>query len=244
MSAVSNPEQLSLSVALNDEATFDNFYAPLYSTLAQTVAAIESNFISANSAPAVETFLYLWGAAGSGVTHLMQATCHKALSVGKSVQYLPLNEMRAYPPEELLADMEQLDVICLDNVDAVVGDSAWEEALFNLFNQMRGYGRCLLIGGQKRPKNLGVVLPDLESRLNWGLTFLLPSLDDDEKIELLKFRAERRGLDMSDSTCRYILNHAPRDMKELMLLLDLLDKGSLREQRKLTIPFIKKIFNW
>jgi DnaA family protein len=241
---VSNPQQLILSVALKDEATFDNFYTPIDSTLAQTVAAIKSNFVSENSTSTVETFVYLWGSSGCGVTHLMQATCHEALSVGKSVQYLPLDELKNYPPAELLAGMEQLDILCLDNLDAVIGDCLWEQALFDLFNQMRELGNCLLIGAQARPKDLGIKLADLESRLNWGLTFLLPLLDDEQKVELVKFRAERRGLEMSEITSRYILNHAPRNMNELIQLLDSLDKGSLREQRKLTVPFVKKILNW
>jgi len=239
-----NPQQLILSVALKDEATFDNFYMPIESTLAQTVATIKSNFVPDNRLLTAETFVYLWGSSGCGVTHLMQATCHEALSIGKSVQYLPLDELKNFPPAELLTGMEQLDILCLDNLDAVIGNSHWEQALFNLFNQMRDLGNCLLIGAKARPKDIGIQLPDLESRLNWGLTFLLSPLDDEQKVKLLQFRAERRGLEMSESTSRYILNHAPREISELIQVLDSLDKGSLREQRKLTIPFVKQILNW
>ena len=235
---IDSPRQLSLGVALNDEATLSNFYAPDHLPLAQIVSVLRDRLIAGE-----EQFLYLWGAPGAGVTHLLQAACHQAIDAGLDVQYLPLDEMKEYPPQALLDGMEQMSLVCLDNLRAVAGLPEWEQALFDLFNRIRDIGTRLLVGADATARELAVQLPDLQSRLSWGVTFQLPALADDDKVELLRFRAEQRGMEISENAARYILNHAPRDMGELITALNQLDSASLAAQRKLTIPFIKETLN-
>lgn len=233
------PKQLSLSVALQDEATFANFFAPADSPLVQVVAALQEQLI-----PGQEPFLFVWGATGSGVSHLLQATCHSALDSGLTVQYLPLAELIDYPPEALFDGLEHTDLICLDQLQSIAGNATWEQALFHLFNRLRDSGCRLLVGANASARELGVELPDLQSRLSWGATFHLPLLSDDHKVSLLILRAAERGMEVGDNVARYILNHGARDLSALIAVLDQLDKASLQAQRKLTIPFIKEILNW
>src|SRR6187402_520252 len=110
-----NPQQLSLGVSLNDDATFDNFYAPLATPNAQIVAALRQQIETAN-----EPFIYLWGVGGCGLTHLLQAACHHAQTLGKSFQYFPLRDLIGYAPHELFSGLESLDFVCLDGLDLVI----------------------------------------------------------------------------------------------------------------------------
>ncbi len=232
------PQQLSLGVSLNDDATFDNFYAPESTPNAQVRSAVRSQIELAN-----EPFIYLWGAGGCGLTHLLQAACHQAQTLGKSFQYFPLRDLIGYAPDELFANLEALDFVCLDGLDLIIGRADWELALFGLYNRMRDAGKLLLVAAVFGPRELMVSLPDLASRLQWGITFHVHSLNDQEKQEALQLRARTRGLELSDEVANFIIQRLPRDMNELFWQLNRLDHASLAEQRKLTIPFVKKILN-
>ncbi|MGQ9425963.1 DnaA regulatory inactivator Hda [Gilvimarinus sp. F26214L] len=229
------PRQLSLSVSLHDEATFANFYLPPESPNRQAVAALERQFGGG------ERFIYLWGAPGAGLTHLLQAACHKAAGEGRSAQYLPLRELAGFAPEALFEGLETQDLICLDSLEAVAGLPHWEEALFGLFNRVHDAGKHMVFSAGSSPQSLPLQLEDLRSRLSWGVVFHLEVLDDEEKQRALQARARRRGMEMSREVAQFILSRSPRDMNELFYLLNRLDEQSLQEQRKLTIPFVKQV---
>ncbi len=229
------PFQLPLGIGLRDDATFVNFYA---SPSNQAVLA-------ALTAPqeAVEPFVYLFGRPGVGCSHLLQAACHQAGVRRQRAVYLPLAELQGYTPA-LLEGMDSLDLICIDNIEQVAGKKRWEEALFHLFNQLRDSGRQLLIAADSAPAQVPIRLPDLKSRMSWGLTLQVHPLSDDEKVEALRMRARNRGLELSDEVGRYILGRSPRIMHQLFEVLERLDSASLRAKRKLTVPFVKQVMGW
>jgi DnaA family protein len=233
-----NPQQLSLGVSLNDDATFENFYAPPTTPNAQILSALRLQIETTN-----EPFIFLWGVAGCGLTHLLQGACHHAQTCEKSFQYFPLRDVAGYAPDELFIGLEALDLVVLDALDEVINRPEWELALFNLFNRLRDAGKLLIVAAIHGPQELVVNLPDLKSRLQWGATFHVNTLDDNQKQAALQFRAKARGLELSDEVAVYIIQRLPRDMNELFWQLNRLDHASLAEQRKLTIPFVKKILS-
>jgi DnaA family protein len=126
----------------------------------------------------------------------------------------------------------------------VLGDPDWEIALFNLYNSARQLGSHLVVAGDAAPRALAVELPDLRSRLAWGTVYQLLEGDDQEKSEILQFRARRRGLSLSTGVASYIVSRAPRAMDQLLGVLDQLDEASLAQQRALSIPFVKQALGW
>jgi DnaA family protein len=134
-----------------------------------------------------------------------------------------------------------VDMVCLDCLTAVAGRSDWELAIFNLYNRLREQGKRLLVAAEQSPRELALGLEDLRSRLQWGLTYQVHCLTDEEKHQALQMRARARGLELSDDVAQYIIQRLPRDTNELFWQLARLDHASLAEQRKLTIPFVKKI---
>jgi DnaA family protein len=233
---VSLPQQLSLGVNLNDDATFDNFYAPAQTHNAMVVQGLRAQLEGSDN-----TFIYLWGAPGCGLTHLLQAACHQAQGMGLTVQYLPLRDLVGYAPDELFAGLEMVDLVCLDCLPTIAGRPDWELAIFNLYNQLRDQGKRLLVAAEHSPRELALTLEDLRSRLQWGLTYQVHSLSDEDKQQALQMRARARGLELGDDVAQYIIQRLPRDTNELFWQLQRLDHASLAEQRKLTIPFVKKV---
>lgn len=232
------PEQLFLGLSLSDEATFANFFTQPQSANALVVSSLLNFFDDPQ-----ENFIYLWGASGSGVTHLLQAVCHQAQGKKLSFQYLPLRELVGYSPEELCRGLDDLDLICLDGVESVIGRHDWENELFHLFNRMKAAQHKLIIAANASARELSIQLADLSSRLQWGLTLHLHNMSDTEKQSALQMRAKARGLELNDEVAQYLIQRLTRDTNELFWQLQRLDNASLQEQRKLTIPFVKKVLN-
>ncbi|WP_426416523.1 DnaA regulatory inactivator Hda [Aestuariirhabdus sp. LZHN29] len=229
--------QLPLGIRLRDEATFDNFVAGDNGAL---MAMLDPRLAKRGEQ---EPLFYLYGNPGVGVSHLLEAACHQADQAAQSSVYLPLLELGDYPAS-LLEGLENLDLVCIDDLQQVAGSMAWEEGLFHLFNRVRDSGTRLLLGSRQTPANMGVQLPDLVSRLGWGLVFQVQPLDDEHKCEALILRARNRGLEMSDELARYILSRSERGMGALFGVLEQLDSASLRDKRRLTLPFIKQVMGW
>lgn len=221
-------QQLPLPISLSSPASFSNFL------VGKNAAAVHLLRLGK------EPFVYLWGPLGSGRSHLLQAACHAHARAGGLQAYLPLADLAALGTA-VLEDMEQMGLICLDDLQAVAGDVEWEEALFHLYNRVRVTGGSMLASADCSPAALKIQLPDLHSRLAWGPVFQLHMLDDDGRLEALRMHASGRGLELDDEVGNYLLRHCSRDMHKLYGLLGQLDRASMIARQRLTIPFVRKI---
>jgi len=185
-----------------------------------------------------EPMVFLWGPGGSGKTHLLQAlSAEQAL---QRVVIVDLAQWRELVPA-VLEGLEQLDWVCVDNLDAIAGRADWEEAMFDLCNRVRETGARLRVAAAAAPRALSLTLPDLISRLEWGPIFELQPLDDAGRARALALHANSRGLVLSEDVRNFLLHRTPRDNHALLAMLQRLDKGSLIHQRRLTIPFVKQV---
>lgn len=228
----SQQTQLPLSLRLRDEATFANFYPGSNLEILRSLEQI--------AAGSGERMVYLCGARGQGRSHLLQAACQTASQHQLTSVYLPLGNLLNFTPEAL-SGLESLSLVCIDDLHIIAGQLIWEEALFHLYNRINDSGKRLIIAANDLPKQIGLQLPDLTSRLAWGITYQLHALSDEEKLAALTMRADHRGMTLPEETARYILTHCPRHMGTLLAALDALDNASLAAQRRLTIPFVKEI---
>lgn len=224
-------EQLPLGVRLRPASTMAGFHVGPNGAL---VAALEARA----ACPALPPLL-AWAPAGHGRSHLLQATCARATEQGRRAGYLPLAE--PWPDAGMLAGLEQLDVLCLDDVDRVVGQPAWEAALFRLYNDVVERGGNLILSSRAAPAGLAVRLPDLASRLAGCVVFQVRALDDAEQGIALQARARSLGVQLPDDTLQYLQRRLPRDLAALCDALDRLDAASLSHQRRLTVPFVRSV---
>ena len=232
------PIQLPLGIRLRDDATFANFYP---GANAAALGYVER--MCETDADWAENLIYLWGNPGIGRSHLLQAACLRMEQFGGRAVYLPMDMVAMYGPQ-LLDNLEQCDLVCIDGIDLVAGHPTWEEALFHLFNRLRDAGRRLLLSASTPPREAPFKLQDLKSRLMLSLVFQLHALSDEDKLRALQLRASRRGMQLPDEVGRFILTRGSRSMSALFELLDKLDHASLQAQRKLTIPFLKQTLGW
>lgn len=177
------------------------------------------------------------GETGTGKSHLLQGRCHRAITEGKRAIYLP--RLTSLDPA-ILEGFERYDLVCLDDVDAAYTDSTWQVALYRLINDVKESGGDLVLSARLSVMNLDVALADLKSRLAGAYLVNTLQLDDANKLTVIRLKAARRGFDMSDEVCRFILGRARRDMHHLARLVEKLDAETLRRQKKVTIPFVKE----
>lgn len=211
--------QLLLNIAPDWIPTFDNFVAgrniELLSTLRHALAGT-----------AGERCIYLWGEAGSGKSHLLQATVGQARAAGQPAICL----CRAVP--------EAMPVVAVDDVEAL--DDAAQIALFELYNRMRENGGVLLMSGSVAPAHLHL-RDDLRTRLGWGLVYQVQALNDGEKAQALENHARARGFILPHEVTQYLLRHGRRDLPGLLDVLDALDVHCLRLKKGASVPLLKEV---
>lgn len=196
------------------------------------------------------SYIYLWGKSGVGKSHLLQAVCEEALSNNLianyfSFKYLQKNNILddTSSIDSLFENLEQQDIICLDDLDVFFAGNSREreEQLFGFYNRLKDANKILIIAGMVSINSLNILLPDLKSRLSSGAIYQLKELDDQGKKQLLKIQAFERGMTLSEELAEYLINHGRRDINGLLEMLDTMDRESMRQKRKLTIPFAKEI---
>lgn len=184
--------------------------------------------------------LFLAGPAGSGKTHLLNAACLAARDAGRTAFYLGLHGPAARN-RDALSGLESTNLVCIDDLHRVVGDPAWEEALFHFINRLREQRGSLLLASQHRLKRLPLGLPDLASRLAWGLRLELQPLNDADKRRVLERHATSLGIELPEAVSDYLLSRGTRDMATLVGLVTRLQQAAFREKRQITVPLARHL---
>ncbi|MDB6063337.1 MAG: DnaA regulatory inactivator Hda [Verrucomicrobiaceae bacterium] len=224
------PQQLPLFRPRTD-ASFDNFV--VIDANATAVHALRQWLLQTNG-----YVFYLFGSKGCGRSHLLQAACRDSAAI-----YLPMQELKTQNPQAVCEGLEHAEIVCIDDVDVILTDLAWCEQLFHLCNRLLAAQRKLLVSASSAAATAPCVLPDLQSRLSWGGSFKLLPLDDDGLARALKIRARERGFDLDGEVIAYILARYSRNMEALLALLHELDRHSLAEHKRITIPFVRRFID-
>ena len=227
--------QLALDIKLNEDATLDNFCA--LPSLKEVLAVIQGKV----NVAAQHQYLWLHGASCSGRSHLLQGACAR---VTGRAQFLPISQLISHSANDVLDDLSSLELIAMDDIHLIASNSDWEKAVFNTFNAAHSSGCRIIFSANQPASAIDFNLSDLRSRLSWSVSYHLPSLDDSDKAKVLSFRASRLGLELTHDVANYIVHRADRNMSNLVELLDVLDTASLKNNRSLTIPFVKEILDW
>ena len=184
--------------------------------------------------------IFLFGDEGSGKTHLLNALCYETRERQGRAFYLTLKRL----PKDAIASLqglEKLDLVCVDDLHAIAGDEAWEEALFHCFNRIRQAHGRLLVSSRKRLSALNLSLPDLASRLAWGLRLPLMPLEDHDKLAVIKLQSNALGFNLPEDVQKYLLKHHDRSMAALIQTVENLHQAALTNKRRITVPLAREV---
>lgn len=228
-------QQLTLSLGKKPKRDFDGF---VDGDNAQLVASLKG--LPTSDA---RDFYFVWGEEGCGKSHLLQAASQLATQVNRQSIYLEAEQLIAFGPG-VLEGMEHFDLVCLDDIDRLLTRRDWEEALFHFYNKLTDVDCSLVVSARAAPRQLTIGLADLQSRLCSGEVYQISTLGDDAKVELMVSSAFKRGFQLSVEVAVYIIQRSARDVSSLQNIVEQLDALSLREQRLITVPFVKKVLGW
>ena len=225
--------QLTLNLSVQEEDSLENFVVGDNGYLIEMLKDF----------PKKHDFqlLYLYSDAGNGKTHLLNAVCRDFERHGLSSIYLPMDDHPNLSPN-ILDQVEQLDLVCIDNFEYICGHEDWEAAIFRYFEQASVNARKLVVSANKAPQHLPLKLLDLKSRLlGLGLVFPLRRLNDEQKLLALRSRANFKGLELNHRLFEFLLKRYNRNIKFLFELLDKLEEISLVSHRKITPVLVKEV---
>lgn len=212
-------KQLALDVRLDAAPGFDNFFT------GENAALLAALSTAADGAS--PTHIYLWGAACSGRTHLLRATCAAAADA----RYVtPVDLIDGLPDTPPLLAID--DVHRLDDAAAVI--------VFNGFNRARENHQTLLLAGDAPPGALQL-REDLRSRIAQCLAFEIRPLTDTARSAILSTLAAQRGLRLDGNVVSYLMRYGRRDLPSLVSTFDALDRASLEHQRAVTLPLLRDL---
>jgi|OM-RGC.v1.011511293 ATPase involved in DNA replication initiation len=173
------------------------------------------------------------GPSGSGKTHLL--TIWQQRTGAETLKFSDLND-------GLVARLDdKARCFTLDDAEAVAGDPVREEALFHLFNHLKGIGGSLLLTAGREPSRWGLDLPDLASRLKSSTVVSVMPPDDPMMAALMVKHFADRQLDVEQAVIDYLLTRMDRSYAAIRDLVLALDRVSLAERRRITIPLARDI---
>ena len=145
-----------------------------------------------------ERFVYVWGAAGTGKSHLLRAWAGQAARQGADARYIDAETM------PLDASALEAEYLAVDQADRL--KPAEQALLFEIFNRFRNSGRGRLLLSADLPPAQLAVREDLRTRMGYCLVYDIKPLSDEEKIAALAGMARARQLDLDEGIFRYLLN--------------------------------------
>ena len=233
--------QLPLKIGLREEAKFDTFVAEEES-IAISVAWLQNQVIDSKN-----NFIALVGEKGTGKTHLLQSCCRffgeqQNSSNGNSAVYLPLADKSLPLVPAILDGLEMVKLICLDDVDEILGNKEWELALADLIAKSQVLGQKLIISSKQDFNDWTIKTKALSNAIIVVSTIILSGLTKhDELIEALKKRSEVVGFDFRQEVGNFLIKQFSNELSELIAVLQIIENASIVQKRKITLPFVKSV---
>ena len=208
---------------------------------------------SISQAPGKTAFnpLLLFGGPGLGKTHLAQAV---GISIKKKhpelvVLYVPANRFKTQFMDavnvrnkltDFLAFYMKMDVLIVDDIQDLVGQST-QNAFFNIFNHLHQSGKQLIFTSDRPPVELENFEERLLSRLKWGLSVELTRPDFQTRLAMLKARAFREGIKLSDDVLNFLASRIKSNFRELEGALISLIANATLAHKDITVELAEQI---
>ncbi|MBQ8837848.1 MAG: chromosomal replication initiator protein DnaA [Bacteroidales bacterium] len=195
--------------------------------------------------------LFLFGGPGLGKTHLAQAI---GIEIKKKfpelvVLYVPANRFKTQYMDainvrnkltDFLAFYMKMDVLIMDDIQDLAGPST-QNAFFNIFNHLHQSGKQLIFTSDRPPVELENFEERLLSRLKWGLSVELQKPDYQTRLEMLKARAFREGVNLSSEVLNFLATRIKSNFRELEGALISLIANATLAHKEVTVELAEKI---
>lgn len=169
--------------------------------------------------------LFLYGGAGLGKTHLMQAIAHHIITHNPNLKVLYVSSetftnevieaIRNNKSEELRAKYRSQDVLLIDDIQFVIGKDSTQTEFFNTFNDLYNSNKQIIISSDKPPKEIETLEERMRTRLEWGVPVDIHAPDYETRMAILKRKAEMDHIIIADEILDYIAQNVVSNIREL-----------------------------
>lgn len=233
---------------LNPSLTFENYCLGDSNKLPYTIA----HYIAENPNKSDFNPFFLYGSVGVGKTHLIQAIGIriKERNPRARILFLPMRQFQNMYVNAFLNKkvpvfinwfQQEVDVLLLDDLQEISGKEKTAETLFPIFNHMHHNGKQLVFTCDRPPIELDGLEDRLIDRFKWGVTEELPKPDYALRRKILKFKAKKNGLELSDEIIDCIASGVTGSVRELEGIVMGLLTRSITLNCPVTIELTKEV---
>ncbi|MAR95657.1 MAG: DNA replication initiation factor [Gammaproteobacteria bacterium] len=226
---MSNSKQLVFQWNKANKSRFDDFY---FDSLNKKV---KDSLINSGD-------IFLYGLRRTGKTYLLQSLCNYYSIENRTSLYIPLKEVKNLG-SEITDSLEDLDLICIDDIDLIAGDNGWEIAIFNLINNCLLTNCRIVFCSSLNLSNINFELKDLVSRIKKIDSIEIFPVHERNLSNAIKFIAYTKSINLGEREIDYLIRYSERSIYSLVKIVEKLDKASLELKRKITIPLIKEVIH-
>ena len=212
------PAQQASLPLFNPKYTFDTFIVGSCNQLAYTAALRVAQNPGNSYNP-----LFMYGGAGLGKTHLLQAIGHMALANNIKVLYVRaeeytnqlVNALREKKTEEFRNKYRSVDMLLVDDVQFFSGKTQTEENFFHTFDELHNANHQIAITSDRPPKAIPFLQGRFRSRFEWGLVTDIQAPDFETRLAILQAKAKQKGADVSADVLEFIALQIQQSIRAL-----------------------------
>ena len=227
---------------LNPNYTFDTFVIGTNNNLAHA-----ASLAVAETPGQIYNPLFIYGGAGLGKTHLMQAIAHFIIASdpSKKVLYVTsetftnelIESVKTNKNTEFRNKYRNIDVLLIDDIQFIIGKVSTQEEFFNTFNDLYLLGKQIVISSDRPPKEMETLPDRLRTRFESGLPVDIQIPTYETKMAIINKKSEALGIDFPYEVKDYVATNITSSIRELEGALTKLSAYSKLSHTPLTAEF-------
>jgi len=232
------------STLLNPSFTFESFIVGSSNQFAYT-----SSKSVAEKPGAIYNPLFLYGGAGLGKTHLVQAIGNYQISQGRKVIYTTFEQfmnkftshLRSQTMDRFRDHFRECDVLIIDDIQFLSGKEQTQEEFFHTFNELHQEKKQIIITSDRQPNKIGRLADRLKSRFEWGMMADIQPPELETKIAIIQKKCEIDGINLNKEIINYIASNMGNNIREIEGAIIKLNAYGIMMNQALTLEFAQNV---